>query len=75
METIHLRVDSKIYDHVIWLLKQFKPNDVQIVSEGYLSARAELNETLLRIDSGEMEVISLEKFEADTDDYLKRYED
>jgi hypothetical protein len=74
METIHLRVNAKVYDHVMWLLKQFDTNDVEIVSEEFLKNKAELEETLRLMDAGEMDSISLEEFEKETDEIIARYE-
>jgi hypothetical protein len=74
METIHLRVNAKVYDHVMWLLKQFDTNDVEIVSEEFLKNKAELEETLRLMDAGEIESISLEEFEKETDEIIARYE-
>jgi hypothetical protein len=71
METIHLRVNSKVYEHVMWLLKQFDRNDVEIVSEEFLRNKAELDEDLRRINAGEMQMYSLEEAE----ELLKKYED
>lgn len=74
METIHLRVNSKVYEHVIWLLKQFDRNDVEIVSEEFLRNKAELEEDLRKINAGEMKMYSLEEFEKETDELLKKHE-
>jgi hypothetical protein len=74
METIHLRVNAKVYDHVMWLLKQFDTNDVEIVSEEFLKNKAELEETLRLMDAGEVDSISLEEFEKETDEIIARYE-
>ena len=75
METIHLKVNSKVYDHVMWLLKQFNTDDVEIVSDEFLKTKAELNETLRQIDNGEMKMFSLEEAEKGADEILAKYED
>ncbi len=33
METVKLEISKKIYNKVIWLLKQFKPEELRIVNE------------------------------------------
>jgi hypothetical protein len=63
METIHLKVNPKVYDHVMWLLKQFDRNDVEIVSEEFLKNKAELEEDLRKIDAGEMKMYTLDEAE------------
>ncbi|PZR19737.1 MAG: hypothetical protein DI539_13015 [Flavobacterium psychrophilum] len=70
METIHLKINAKVYDHVIWLLKQFNSSDVQIVSDDYLKIKNELDETLRQIDNHEMEFMSLEEFDSKTEEFL-----
>ncbi|WP_116789276.1 hypothetical protein [Flavobacterium psychrotrophum] len=74
METIHLKVNSKVYDHVMWLLKQFDSKDVEIVSDDFFKNKEELEEDLRKIDAGEMKMYTLEEFEQDTDELLKKYE-
>jgi len=75
METIHLRINSKVYDHVIWLLKQFDSNDVEIVSDEFLKEKAELEETLRLSDAGLLKYYTMDEFEKETDEIIKKYED
>jgi len=70
METIHLKVNPKVYDHVMWLLKQFDRNDVEIVSEEFLQHKAELKEDIRKIDTGEMKMYTLDEAEKIMDQYL-----
>ena len=72
METVHLKINSKVYDHVMWLLKQFNSDDVQIVSDEYWKVKAELDESLRMIDNNEMEFYSIEEFEKRAEDFLAR---
>lgn len=57
METVHLKINAKVYDHVMWLLQQFASNDVEIVSDKFYKDKAELGETLRLMDAGEMNII------------------
>ncbi|MFP9099670.1 hypothetical protein ACLI09_11505 [Flavobacterium sp. RHBU_24] len=63
METIHLKVNPKVYDHVMWLLKQFDRNDVEIVSEEFLKNKAELEEVLRLSDSGQLTYYTVDEVE------------
>jgi len=45
METVHLKINSKVYDHVMWLLKQFNTEDVEIISDDFWKVEAEVNES------------------------------
>lgn len=73
METVHLKINSKVYDHVMWLLQQFNSDDVQIVSDEFWKVKAEVNESFKQITSGEVDSISLEEFEKETDELLRKY--
>ena len=73
METVHLKINSKVYDHVMWLLKQFNTEDVEIISDDFWKVKAELDESLRQIDSGEAKSISFEEFKKETDELLKKY--
>ena len=75
METVHLRINEGVYEHVMWLLKQFDPKDVEIISEEFLRTKAELEEDLRAIEAGEMKMYTFEEFEKETDEFLKKYED
>ena len=74
METIHLKINSKVYDHVMWLLKQFNSEDVEIVSDEFWKVKAEVNESYRQIKEGEVDSISLEEFEKETEELLRKYE-
>ncbi|KGO92342.1 hypothetical protein [Flavobacterium subsaxonicum] len=75
METIHLKINAKVYDHVMWLLQQFDTNDVEIVSDKFYRDKAELDETLRLMDAGEMKYYTLDEFKNETDEIIKKYED
>ena len=70
METVHLKINSKVYDHVMWLLKQFNTEDFEIISDDFWKVKAELDESLRQIDSGEMKFFSMEEFEKQTERHL-----
>jgi hypothetical protein len=70
METIHLKINAKVYDHVMWLLQQFDSNDVEIVSDKFYKDKAELDETLRLMDAGEMKYYTLDEAEQKVDEFL-----
>lgn len=74
MKIIHLKVNSEVHDHVMWLLKQFDPNDVEIVSDEFVKNKAELDEALREIDAGEATFYTLEEVEQMTDEVLNKIE-
>nr|WP_322624006.1 hypothetical protein [uncultured Flavobacterium sp.] len=70
METVHLRINERVYEHVMWLLNQFDRNDVEIVSEEFLRNKAELEEDLRAIEAGEMKMYTIDEAEEIIDKYL-----
>lgn len=72
METVHLRINERVYEHVIWLLKQFDRNDVEIVSEEFLRNKAELEETLRLSDAGLLKYYTIDEAEKMADELLNK---
>ena len=70
METVHLRINEGVYEHVMWLLKQIDPKDVEIISEEFLRTKAELEEDLRAIEAGEMKMYTIDEAEELIDKYL-----
>lgn len=75
MEAVYLKINSDVYNHVMWLLKQFDSKDVEIVSNEFYKNKMELDESLRLIDNGEMKLYSFEEIKKDTDELLAQYED
>ncbi len=42
MATLTLKINDEILDKVLWLLKQFKKSDVEIVDEEFLKIQKEV---------------------------------
>lgn len=77
METIKLEVNKKIYDKLMGLLKQFKPEDLKIIDEKgakFLQEKKYLDEQLKLIDSGKAKFLSLEEFNRLMEERIKKYE-
>lgn len=70
MVTIKLNVSDKILDKVLWLLSQFKSEDLQIIetSPEFESNKKHLEKDLNRLNSGEAKIFSIEE----TDDFLEK---
>lgn len=79
METIKLEVSRKIYDNLVWLLHQFRPEDLKIIEERkkdqkFTQDKKYLDEQLALIDSGKAKFISIEEMEEMLEKTLKEYE-
>jgi len=63
MATIKLRVNDQILDKVIWLLRQFKKEELEIIEqdENFDEVKKHLKQDLERIERGEMQYLSVEE--------------
>ena len=68
METVKLEISKKIYNKVIWLLKQFKPEELRIVNE-----EEYLQEQLESIDNQTAKFISTAELGDFLDKTIERY--
>ena len=74
METIKLEVSKKIYTKLLWLLSQFKSDDLKIIDDTESSVIQYLNSELKAIDSGESEFLSIEELNAVMEERIVKYE-
>lgn len=72
MESLEIKVNKKIYDKVLWLLSQFKPEDLVIVTNSV--NKKYLNEQLATIDQGRGNFVSIEELDAVLEERIKKYE-
>lgn len=75
MPIIKLKVSEKILDKVLWLLGQFKPEDVEVVSEPTTENRKYAVRELERLESGKARTFSLEELEEILEKTLRQSED
>ena len=54
MQTIRLRVNDKIYKHLMWFLRRFNKEEIQVIRETdeFLSIQEYLNKELEKIENG-----------------------
>jgi|TARA_R100000027_G_scaffold62371_1_gene54427 hypothetical protein len=76
MQTIRLRVNDKVYEKLVWLLKKFNKTDIEIISEdeNYLKDKAYLQRELNEIDNGKAVFYSLEELEDELDKVISKHE-
>lgn len=74
METIKLQVSKKIYTKLLWLLSQFKSEDLKIVDDSDSLVVTYLNNELKLMNSGDAEFLSLEELDAVMEDRIVKYE-
>lgn len=74
MKTIELKVNKKIYDKLIWLLGQFKSEDLIIIDKKSKDKNY-LNNQLNEIDNGDAEFLTLDQLDLMLDERIKKHED
>ena len=54
MQTIRLRVNDKIYKHLMWFLRRFNKEEIQVIRETdeFLSIQEYLNKEFETIENG-----------------------
>jgi len=75
MQTIRLRVNDKVYEKLVWLLKKFNKTDIEIISEdeNFLKDKAYLQHELNEIDNGKAVFYSLEELEDELDKVISKH--
>lgn len=76
MATIRIKVSDNVLHKLIWLLGQFKKEEVEIIPEegDFQEAKTYVQTELQKIDDGKTSFISLEELREDLDALLSRYE-
>jgi succinylglutamate desuccinylase len=76
MATLKLIVSDKILDKVIWLLGQFKSEDLQIVEsdESFEAKKRYVLHELNRLESGESKSYSIDEVDQILENSIRQYE-
>lgn len=76
MATLKLKVSDKILDKVMWLLGQFKSEDLQIVEsdDSYEANKRYVQHELSRLESGESKSYSIEEVDEILENSIRQYE-
>jgi len=74
MKTIELKVNKKIYDKLMWLLGQFKSDDLIIIDKKSKDKNY-LNNQLNEIDYGDAKFITVDQLDIMLDERIKKHED
>ncbi|AHM63387.1 hypothetical protein D770_25720 [Flammeovirgaceae bacterium 311] len=77
MQTIRLRVNDKVYKHLMWFLNKFSKDELEIIEEDqqFLSAQKELHKDLEMLEKGQAELIDLQQLDDELEATIRRYED
>lgn len=76
MQTIRLRVNEKVYKHLMWFLNKFSKDELQIIEENeeFLSIQKDLQGELNRIETGKAEFIDLQQLDDELESTIRKYE-
>lgn len=76
MQTIRLRINDKIYKHLMWFLKRFNKEELQVIHEDdeFLSIQEYLNKELEKIENGTSESITIEQLDDGLETTIRSYE-
>jgi hypothetical protein len=76
MPTIRLKVNQKVYDHLMWFLNRFRADELQIIEEdaGFESAQKELTEELAALEKKEVQFINLDQLDQELEATIRKHE-
>jgi len=76
MQTIRLRVNDKIYHHLMWFLGRFSKEEIQIINENeeFISLQEYLNKELNKVEEGSVEYISIDQLDDLLEDTIRKHE-
>lgn len=76
MQTIRLRVNDKIYKHLMWFLSRFNNEEIQLIREDaeFISIQDYLKNELEVVENGTAEFISIEQLDNELETTIKKHE-
>jgi len=76
MQTIRLRVNDNVYKNLMWLLKRFSKDKLEIIEEDeeFLSVQEGLNKSLEEVENGSEKFIDLKQLDDDLETDIRKYE-
>jgi len=76
MATITLKVSDKILDKVLWLLRQFNSEDLQVIenNEQFEEDKIHAQKELQRLESGESKSYSVDELEVLLEKTIRQHE-
>jgi flagellar motility protein MotE (MotC chaperone) len=77
MQTIRLRVNDSIFQQLMWFLKRFDKNEIEVINENeeYLSIQEYLKKELENIENGTADFISFNQLDEELESTIRKYED
>ena len=73
MKTIKIEVSNKVYTKILWLLNQFKPEEVRVIDEKK-SIKNYLNGELSAIEKGDADFLTIEELDELLEKRISKHE-
>lgn len=76
MHMIRLRVNEKVYKHLMLFLKKFGKDELQIIDENgeFLSIQKDLREELNKVETGKAEFVDLQELDDELESTIRKHE-
>ncbi len=76
MQTIRLRINDKIYNHLMWFLKRFTKEELQVIREDneFLSVKEYLNQELEKVENGKAGFLTIDQLDDELEATIRNYE-
>lgn len=76
MATLKLKVSDKVLDKVIWLLQQFKHEDLEIIEsdDSFKTDKKYVHEELRRLESGESKAFTIDEVDEILEKSIRQHE-
>ena len=76
MQTIRLRVNDKVYKHLIKILSKFNKEEIQVITEDdkFISIQKYLEKELAQVEEGRAEYIDINDLDNYLDDTIRKHE-
>lgn len=77
MQTIHLKIEDKAYDKVMWLLSKFNKDEIEIIGDNddFIASRKYLHAEFEELNSGKSELWDIDQADIYLEDIVKKHED
>jgi len=76
MQTIRLRVNEKVYKHLMWFLNKFNKDELQIIEENeeFLSVQKDMRNELNKIEAGKAKFVNVEQLDNELESTIRKHE-
>lgn len=77
MRTLRINVNDSIYHNLLWFLKRFGKDEIQVIDENqeFLSVQSYLKNELQKVEEGSAEYLSLEELDTEMERTIQKHED